>query len=466
MPVPSELYRYTPPAEPRANRRGLTLIEMMVAVSILIIVMLAVGLIFGSASKAVGTSQKLLDMISNVRAVQWQLDRDLAGLDKNGFLVIRCGSFQDVASVTHRCDLISFISSGSFQHRTGSTQSASSSSVFTENATVAPSAFITWGQLVMEKANPNPANSDYLGNNQTYWIPLTQPPTGTYRDATSSTGYSSAGMTLGRNAMLLAPQNTGTTNITPMGALSLAAYTNQTASGSSGSAIDYYSNELPTANTSFDSGAHITQSRIDLAATTPPDIMARIQQILGNNRNTGTPEAYFEAEHFCYRRGAVCSVYDGVASTNNYALLNGYFRMHPIALQGVTSFAIDWTDGSETLGSADVDLITGNTVTIDLIGTTKWYGIYDYQKGASSKGILFNTGPTTAVIDHGNTPIQIGALSQLANTTLGDKYVAIFSYDTPRTSWPTALRFRYHVDDPTGRLSGGRDFVQIVKLPD
>src|ERR1044071_6416709 len=88
-------------------RRGLTLIEMTVAVALLVVVILGVGLIFQHASAAVGVSQRTLEILSNVRSVQTQLERDISGIDKNCFLVIRGSQFQDPTLVWHRSDLIS-----------------------------------------------------------------------------------------------------------------------------------------------------------------------------------------------------------------------------------------------------------------------------------------------------------------------------------------------------------------------
>ena len=48
----------------------------------------------------------------------------------------------------------------------------------------------------------------------------------------------------------------------------------------------------------------------------------------------------------------------------------------------------------------------------------------------------------------------------------GDNYVAIFSFDTARGDWPSALRVSFRLNDPNGRLPGGRLFTQVMKLPD
>ncbi len=47
-----------------------TLMELMVSVTILVFIILSVGLIFSGASKSVGDSQAIMEMLSNVRAVQ------------------------------------------------------------------------------------------------------------------------------------------------------------------------------------------------------------------------------------------------------------------------------------------------------------------------------------------------------------------------------------------------------------
>jgi hypothetical protein len=44
----------------------------------------------------------------------------------------------------------------------------------------------------------------------------------------------------------------------------------------------------------------------------------------------------------------------------------------------------------------------------------------------------------------------------------GDDYFVVFSYFN-KANWPKALRFTYHV--ASDRLAGGRDFVQVINLP-
>src|SRR3982751_88784 len=71
-----------------ARRRGFSLMELMVAVSILVVIILAVNVTFSGASKSVSTSQATMDLMANERGIQQMLERDVRGIDRNGFLVI------------------------------------------------------------------------------------------------------------------------------------------------------------------------------------------------------------------------------------------------------------------------------------------------------------------------------------------------------------------------------------------
>ena len=68
--------------------RGFTLAEMVVAVALLVILILAVGQVFKNASAAISLAQASSEVVSNVRGAQLQIEQDMAGLDRNGFLEI------------------------------------------------------------------------------------------------------------------------------------------------------------------------------------------------------------------------------------------------------------------------------------------------------------------------------------------------------------------------------------------
>jgi hypothetical protein len=241
--------------------------------------------------------------------------------------------------------------------------------------------------------------------------------------------------------------------------LTIGAFQNNTTTNVS--AIDYNAAAI-TVNGEDKGGppvpSHITQSRIDAAATTPPQIMALLQAGIPYSGPTPRPSNQgYEANHFCYRHAALRSIFDTeILRSGAPSIPNGFFRMHPIALQGVTSFIVEWTDGGTYL-MGDYDPISGQTIPAGspLIGTTRWFGLGHPKSGtlpAAGQGVIDPSG-TGFTIDEGATA-----------TAASDEYIAVFSFDN-RTLWPTALRFRYHVADPNGRLQNGRDFVEVVKLP-
>ncbi|HWC00735.1 MAG TPA: hypothetical protein VG672_28710, partial [Bryobacteraceae bacterium] len=272
---------------------------------------------------------------------------------------------------------------------------------------------------------------------------------------------------LGRNVMLLMPKNQddpSTDVLTRIDATSganttVSAYQNNPAANIA--AIDCNAAAVAT---NGETAADITESRTDVAATTTAQLKAYLIQGLANAGGR-TASARFEADHYCYRHAALRSVYDTeIQRSGSTSLPNGYFRMSPIALQGVSSFAVDWTDGSVFTGAGgEVDVTTGRAVATGtaLIGTTKWFGIYNDATGMSSRNA--SSPYQSTMVDYGDSPAPAPVVTTAA-TSNGDSYTAIFSYDNP-TSWPVALRFRYHVADPSGRLPGGRDVVTIVKLP-
>jgi len=100
--------------------------------------------------------------------------------------------------------------------------------------------------------------------------------------------------------------------------------------------------------------------------------------------------------------------------------------MMPILLQGVPSFAVDWTDGSTTGGQLN------------------WYGIDNTSTSPSFKA---NVEP--AVDNDDNAMYAFYPGNKFSGTTL---------------QWPLALRFTYTITDPANRLGGGRIISQIIYL--
>ena len=78
------------PTTPTARTRGLTLIELMVSMAIIVIIVLAVGQIMSSAQKIVSVGQASMRANSKVGALKTAIRDDLRRASKMGFLYIDC----------------------------------------------------------------------------------------------------------------------------------------------------------------------------------------------------------------------------------------------------------------------------------------------------------------------------------------------------------------------------------------
>jgi hypothetical protein len=430
------------------NRHSLaafTLIELMVAVSLLTVIILSIGVVFKSTGNAVGLGEATGDMFSKVRVINQQLVSDVHGMDRNGFLIIRCeaeetgangdADAQDQTDRFRRYDQISFISTGKFPNRTGSYQAAN---IFSDN-TVSSSARIWYGQLLIEKdragadetVTPSTSSRPVLaGGNTSGLIPnsLVGPRFATNVDYAASPldpAYES-GFTLGRQALLLLNP--------PSGSSFPAGYRSIDVNAS------LYTATTPVTNGPASNEPQrpvISASRIGVAYTTVPQIMATVATLNTFPMSTGTMSLY------CYRLKTLPSptATNILDVTNNPSLPNGILRMHPIFAQGVPSFAVDWTDG-----------------TVDTNGNIQWFGCNSGSAGSYSikAASTANTARTHSSATYG------GVSFEFSNAT--DVYSVGFSPAKP-TFWPKALRFTYRITDSNDRLNGGRTFVCVVDLP-
>lgn len=71
------------------RRRGFTLTELMVAIAVLLVVIIATGKIFGTASQVTGIGQATADVQQEAAALERQLRQDFEDLSTEGFFVIR-----------------------------------------------------------------------------------------------------------------------------------------------------------------------------------------------------------------------------------------------------------------------------------------------------------------------------------------------------------------------------------------
>ncbi len=370
--------------------------ELMVAIGILVMIILAVGVIFAGASQSVGMSQAVMEEMSSVRATQQFIERELKGLNKDGFLVIRSrllSADPALKDITYHFDQLSFLATGSFQNRSGT----DSATPFTDSTT-SSAAHIWIGHLIVEK---NGAPPSYVTPDQRAVYPQSQLPTGVVNNSGTLTITNESDFIIGHHITLLLPGPADAQNHVMTAGQNVMAY--PTIDGTSPVRIAGNSAE----GTAYP--AHITSSRYSIVAQTPSQVMQYAIQarLMGINNP--------EADLFTYRFRTLASVLDTEVAQNPF--VNAYFRSTSNVMAGVSSFRVDWTDGSVTAGELN------------------WYG------AANPRGL-----PGTETL--GPTPN-------------GDTYVATFSYYN-KPLWPKALRITMHV--ASARI-GGRDFVQVVNLP-
>ncbi|MAJ46237.1 MAG: hypothetical protein CBC35_02875 [Planctomycetes bacterium TMED75] len=80
----------TLPATTQLRRRGFTLTEMLVAISVLLVVVLATSTIFGTAQKVASVGESNSELLQQAIAIERVMRRDLDRLSGNGFFAVQC----------------------------------------------------------------------------------------------------------------------------------------------------------------------------------------------------------------------------------------------------------------------------------------------------------------------------------------------------------------------------------------
>ena len=111
------------------SRGGFTLVELMVAVGLLLVVIVAVSRIFSTASKVASLGEAVNDILQETGAIERQIRTDISRIDYDGVLVIQCVAIRNDANLlssssaplidpsrpanaTIRCDQLVFFSKG------------------------------------------------------------------------------------------------------------------------------------------------------------------------------------------------------------------------------------------------------------------------------------------------------------------------------------------------------------------
>ena len=86
-------------AASRRRARGFTLVELMIAVAVLVVIIIATSKIFGTAGKVTSLGQATADVLQETTAIERQIRRDFERLAPNGVFAIRCVSIRNDINV-------------------------------------------------------------------------------------------------------------------------------------------------------------------------------------------------------------------------------------------------------------------------------------------------------------------------------------------------------------------------------
>ena len=484
------------------TNRAFTLVELMVAVGLLLVVIIAVSRIFSTASKVAGLGEAVNDILQETGAIERQIRTDISRIDYDGVLVIQCVAIRNdansssaplidptrPANATIRCDQLVFFSKGT-----------QTSARFAGNQDLGPFnglarsnvSRILYGHGVQlpdlipqgaTSSRPDPiAFSDapllpwsfdtVAGGSleYKYWW-------GGGGGLTNGTQPEARDWTLARQAILLADDGGDlrrfhkATDITP------TTYGNNSAV----SLFEQANLETLITDANLLPNYNVINSRVDVAATNLNDI----RKILAPVGST------------TWRQRIINGFFGPFAG---YGQLAGYVRSEKVApsmnrqdvmlttptlATNCSGFMVDWTWGPTVPG----------VVTFPL-APTKWYGFSDFQglteEARGVRTLTEDLNPVPAgswivpsVIEGANgTPIPY--LCPLGPTGPIKIYTAVFGFNgnkpvfqtmsmqasgtasirTDYTPWPTALRITMQLHDPEKRIEEGKTLQLIVELP-
>ncbi|HVS70638.1 MAG TPA: hypothetical protein VHQ47_05225 [Phycisphaerae bacterium] len=382
------------PCQPAQGRRAFTLLELLVTTIILILLLAGLGLIFRTSSAAVGMSEANLELLANVRAAQEQMQRDFSSLDRSAFLVIRCRKLPHTPGRDegYYCDQVSFIANESFPNQQFGPTGVNDQRV--------QAGLIWYGHLVVEGVNRLGAHDLPVPDQSK---PLLGPPDQPLDVLPSGATYED--LILGRHVTLLAGPNGPRPDTVTLGNQVLPA-------------VPLPSAFSPPIDVGESIPAHISSSRISLAAISTSQLMQLIQynvttagplaRVASYDRS-GHPPPFTETAT-CFRFKTLLDPLATEVKKDNFTSLpNGVARMSSIFLQSCESFHVEvYVPALQQFKAPD-----------------------GYDRPAAT----------------------------------GDNTIGVYSFDTPVELWPSAVRITMRIADPTHRLPGIHSFQQIISLP-
>lgn len=298
---------------PRPGRRGFTLVELLLAVVILLVVILAVGRIFSTASTLTAYGEATNDLLQEATAIERRIRQDLSRISREGFLAIQnievrndvngAANLLDPAlpaDATFRADRMIFIAEGvhatsrfldSQQIASGGandtpfgigSQSAAAR-VYYGHGLQLPSAPPLTDAAFFEDDQPLAPWSRSDPFNQSTWLGLTRWPAGTAAPPIVATPLPPRKWALVRQPVLLADR----------GGLNPLNY--------GGIERDSARSIWPEFNGGAQDRGSIRKGRVDIAAQTPAAIRRVVETVIDPVASNGADPAYPATPPATYR---------------------------------------------------------------------------------------------------------------------------------------------------------------------
>jgi len=489
--------KFSTPFKQNPIARGFTLVELMVAVGLLLVVIVAVSRIFSTASKVASLGEAANDILQETGAIERQIRTDVSQLDYDGVLVVQCVAIRNNANqisspsaplidptrsptATIRCDQLVFFTKGTQTSArfagnqdlgpfNGLARSGVSRVLYGHGVQLPD--LIPQGATSTSRPDPIAFNDRPLfpwsfdgvsggGLEYKFW-------TGGGGGYTNGSQPEAQDWTLARQAVLLTDDGGDKHRFHK------AVDSTPTTYGNNSAVSLFEQLDLETAITDGNllPNYNVINSRVDVAATNLNDI----RRILAPGSATW--------------RARIINGFFGPFS--GYGQLAGYVRSEkispsmnrqdvmlttPTLATNCSSFMVDWTWAPTVPG----------VVTFPL-APTKWYGFPDSQ-GLSDdwRGVktltedpTTTTAPIAPSVIEGVGPIlfPMGAAGPIKIYTAvfgfnGDKPVfqtfdqpGVNQLRTDYTPWPTALRITMQLHDPEKRIEQGKTLQLVVELP-
>ena len=507
--------------------RGFTLVELLIAVLVLLVVILAVGRIFSTSGRVTAYGEATADLLQEAQAIERQMRRDFANLSGDGFFAIQCievrndvnfattGALLDPtrpADWVFRADrLICFvdgeIATSGFTRGyevasggvLGPTPSTSSSRVYYGHGIQFPTAPPLTDPCCFENGQPLAPWSASDPFNEGTYVAMQSWPQGQF-NVPPVVGSSTAppGWVLLRQPVLL-----GDDGASPL------YYTDSLDSPRNATATIW----PDIANGATDTGS-IRKGRVDISSQTLDEIEHYVSRVPPDGELEvtvdGRPRPWIAssgtdsgqqvvARAFAYPRGERTAP---STEREDQMLTSALFG------SGVSSFAIDWTyaDGVGEQRSPEgpvlpgVDVLSGNLgpmagVIVDAARPVPWFGLPD-REGASNGGRAVGTFtdyadiyPTLpiypiAIENPDVAPVDVPPVGGGNNATIRTYQAAwgpdrdrayrtfgtgvesrVMSPDLGYAPLPTAIRVTMTLHDPKGTLERGRTFQFVIPIP-